>query len=283
MNTERIPTGADMRKIRLLGCALLILGLCVSNTFALDFMGPPTTEIVKGAFRAGVDYAYSSMDLKLIEGKGSVFDPDGLVDSGNIVSVTINDFEVNTLYASMGYGIFDNCEGFVRLGAAKATFGDVFWDQGEEFDSDIDFAAGAGIKANFYNEFNWRIGGLIQINRLELDGKVDSSSWVIPQPQFVDLTTTEIQIAIGATYMYSRRLTIYGGPFAHFISGDLDFEFSLVGDEIYGDFSYNINEGPTFGGYIGAQINLSQKNSANFEYQHSSDADVLGASLVMRF
>jgi hypothetical protein len=283
MNTERIPTKGNMRKIRLFGCVLLILGLCGSNAFALDFMGPPTTEINKGAFRAGVDYTYSNMDLKLIEGTGSVYDSSGLLNSGDIASVTITDFELNTLYASIGYGIFNNCEGFVRIGAAKATFGDEFWNQGEEFDSDIDFATGAGIKANFYNEFNWKIGGLIQINRLKLDGKVDSSSWTIPQPQFVDMTTTEIQIAIGATYMYSRRLTIYGGPFAHFISGDLDFEFSLASDEVFGDFSYKINEGPTFGGYIGAQINLSQKNSANIEYQHSSEADVVGASLVMRY
>jgi len=285
MNSETIPAKADTRKIRLLGCVLLIFGLCCSNAFALDFMGPPTTEIEKGGIRAGIDYAYSDMDIELIEGKGTVFRNGEVLLSGELTSKTIEGFKMNTLYASFGYGIFDNCEGFIRLGAASATFGDSLWGLGEDFDSDIDFAAGAGIKANFYNEFNWRIGGLIQINRIMLDGKVDSSAFIIPQPEFVDMTTTEIQIAIGATYLYSRRLSIYGGPFAHFISGDFDFDFNLLtGDDFNaGEFSYEINEGPTFGGYLGAQINLSQKNSANIEYQHSSDADVVGASLLLRF
>jgi hypothetical protein len=274
-----------MRQIRLLDIMLLILGLCGSNAFALDFMGPPTAEIEKGAFRAGIDYTFSDMDLELIEGKGTTFRNGELLGSGTAASQTISGFEVNTLYACIGYGVFENCEAFLRMGAANATFGDSLWDEGEDYDSDIDFAIGAGIKANFYKEFNWKIGGVIQINQVELDGKLDSSSWAIPQPQIVDISTSEIQIAIGATYLYSRRLSIYGGPFAHFISGDFDFQFNRVTEDFFdvGEFSWEINEGPIFGGYLGAQINLSRNNSANVEYQHSSDADVFGASLILRY
>ncbi|MHC4204070.1 MAG: hypothetical protein ACYSTT_05425, partial [Planctomycetota bacterium] len=70
MNNGRIPAKADMRKIRLFGFALIIFGLCGSNAFALDLMGPPTAEIEKGRFRAGIDYTFSDMDLELKEGKG---------------------------------------------------------------------------------------------------------------------------------------------------------------------------------------------------------------------
>jgi hypothetical protein len=285
MNNGRIPAKADMRKIGLFGFALIIFGLCGSNAVALDLMGPPTAEIEKGMFRAGIEYTFSDMDLELIEGEGTTFVDGELLGSGTVASLTISGFEVNTLYATIGYGIFENCEAFLRMGAANATFGDSMWDEGEDFDSDIDFAIGAGIKMNFYKEFNWKIGGLIQINRLELDGKIDSSSWTIPQPQLVDISTTEIQIAIGATYMYSRRLSIYGGPFAHFISGDFDFQFNRIADDSFyvGEFSWQINEGPIYGGYIGAQYELFQNASANIEYQNSSDADVFGLSLLMKY
>ena len=284
MNNGRIPAKAAMRKMRQFGFALLILGLCGSNAFALDLMGPPTAEIEKGMFRAGIDYTFSDMDLELIEGKGITYRNGELLGSGSAASQTISGFEINTLYATIGYGVFENCEAFLRMGAANATFGDSLWDEGENYDSDIDFAIGLGIKANFYKEFNWRIGGVIQINRAELDGKLDSSSWVIPQPQIVDITTTEIQIAIGATYLYSRRLSIYGGPFAHFISGDFDFQFNRVTDEFFdvGEFSWEINEGPIYGGYLGAQYELSKNIYANIEFQNSSDASVFGLSLLAK-
>jgi hypothetical protein len=285
MNNGRTPAKADTRKILLFGFALIIFGLCGSNAFALDLMGPPTAEIEKGMFRAGIDYAFSDMDLELIEGKGTTYRDGTLLGSGVAASQKISGFEVNTLYAIIGYGVFDNCEAFLRMGAANATFGDSLWDEGEDFDSDIDFAIGAGIKMNFYKEFDWKIGGVIQINRAELDGKLNSSSWTIPQPQLVEISTTEIQIAIGATYMYSRRLSIYGGPFAHFISGDFDFDFTRVTGSVtdVGTFSWQINEGPTYGGYLGAQYELTKNLSGNIEYQNSSDANVFGLSLLMKY
>jgi len=285
MNNGRIQAKADIRKIRLLGLALIIFGLCGSNAFALDLMGPPTAEIEKGMFRAGIDYAFSDMDLELIEGEGTTFRNGALLGSGTAASLPISGFEVNTLYATVGYGVFENCEAFLRMGAANATFGDSFWNEGEDYDSDYNFAIGAGIKVNFYEGFDWKIGGVIQINRSELGGKLDSSAWVIPQPQIVDISTTEIQIAIGTTYMYSKQLSIYGGPFAHFISGDLDFQFNRVTDQFFdvGEFSWEINEGPTFGGYLGAQYEFAQNYFANIEYQHSSDADVFGLSIQMKY
>jgi hypothetical protein len=284
MNSGRIPAKA-ISKIRLLGFALIIFGLCGSNAFALDLMGPPTAEIEKGEFRAGIDYSFSDMDLELKEGEGTTFRNGALLGSGPAASITIDDYEVNTLYATIGYGVFENCEAFLRMGAANATFGDSLWDEREDFDSDIDFAISTGIKMNFYKGFDWKIGGLMQINRAEIDGDLDSSSWAVPQPQLVEISTTEIQIALGATYMYSKRLSIYGGPFAHFISGDFDFNFTRVTEDFFdvGDFSWEINEGPTFGGYLGTQIKVYKNISANIEYQHSSDASVFGASLQMKY
>ena len=271
-------------KIWPLGIVLILIGLGSSNAFALDLMGPPTAGLEKGMFRGGIEYSYSTMDLDLIEGKAIIFRNGAPLGSGPAQSLTIKDFKVNTLYATVGYGIFKNCEGFLRMGAANATFDDSLWGEREEFDSNVDFAIGGGVKATFYEGFDWKIGGVFQINRAELDGEIESSSWVIPQPQFAEISTTEMQIAMGATYLYSSRVSIYGGPFAHFISGDFDYKLTRITEEFdTGEYSWEINEGPTFGGYIGAQIEIAKNCSANIEYQHNSNANVFGVNLMMRY
>lgn len=286
MRSGRIPAKTEnVSKIWLLGLAFMIIGLVGSNVFALDLLGPPSTELEKGMFRGGVNYSFSEMDLKLIEGEATVYSDSTLLFSGGVLSETLEDFKVNTLYATVGYGIFENYEAFLRIGTANATFGDTLWEEGEEFDSNIDFAIGGGFKATFYEGFNWKIGGVFQINRAELDGDLDSSSWSIPQSHFVEISTTEMQMAMGATYMYSSRVSLYGGPLVHFISGDFEYKLSKFADGISDtrEYSWEIKEGPTYGGYIGAQINIVKNSFANIEYQYTSDANVFGANVMMRY
>ena len=285
MRSERITAKTEnVIKIWLLVLAFIIIGLGGSNAFALDLMGPPTAELEKDMFRGGIEYAFSSMDLELIEGKGFTYRNGVLSSSGTAPSETIKDFEVNTIYATVGYGIFENCEAFIRMGTANATFGDSIWEEGEDFDSKYNFAIGAGLKTTLYESFDWKVGGVFQINRTELDGEIDSSSWAIPQPHFAEISMTEMQIAIGVTYMYSGRVSIYGGPFANYISGDFDYEFTRVTTDLdTGEYSWEINEGPTYGGYIGAQFKFAKNYSANIEYQHTSNAQVFGANFMMRY
>lgn len=280
-----LPTKTEkIRIIQLLSLTLIIVGLSGSYAFALDLMGPPSAETEKGMLRGGVEYSFSNIDLKLIEGNAYIFRNGSFLGSGDVPSLTIKDLEVNTLYATIGYGIVDNYEVFLRMGTANAEFGDSLWDEGENFDSDNDFAIGGGFKATFYKGFDWKVGGVFQIDWAELDGDVKSSSWVVSQPQLVDISSTQMQIALGVTYLWSSRVSVYGGPFIHFISGDFDFKFTRITDTVdTGKFSWEFNEGPTYGGYIGAQIKLLDNSYANIEYQQTSDAEFYGAGLMFRF
>lgn len=290
-----VMTG-KFRKIRLLGLALIMVGLIGSNAFALDMLGPPSAELESGIFSGGIEYASSKMDLKLIEGKVDAYFNGGPTYSGEYPSETIKDFEVTTFYATAGYGIVENYEVFLRMGIASAEFGDTLWEEGEDFDSNIDFAIGGGFKATFYEGFDWKVGGIFQVNWTELDGELDSSAWVIPQPHFVEISSTEMQIAIGVTYLRSSRLSIYGGPFMHFISGDFDYKLNKIAEIsnpenpeikeigfVNQKYSWEFNEGPTYGGYIGAQIKLFENGFGNVEYQQTSDAEVFGAGLLLRY
>jgi hypothetical protein len=259
-------------------------GLGGSNAYALDPLGPPVAEIEKDMFRAGIEYSLGEMDLKLIEGNAIVYRNGALLGAGTVESVTIKDLETDTLYANVGYGIIENYEVFLRMGVAKATFGDSLWEEREDFDSNIDFAIGAGFKATFYQGFDWKVGGIFQVNMTELDGELESSAWSFSQPHFVEISSTEMQIAIGVNYLRSSRLSIYGGPFVHFISGDFDYKFARIGEDFdTGEYSWEFNEGPTYGGYIGAQIKAYKNSFANIEYQQTSDAQLIGASFLLKY
>jgi hypothetical protein len=277
-------TTKKFRKIRLLGLALIMVGLIGSNAFALDMLGPPSAELESGIFSGGIEYASSKMDLKLIEGTSMDSRNGELPISGTLPSQTIDDFEVSTLYATAGYGIVENYEVFLRMGLANSEFGDTLWEEGEDFDGKNDFAMGGGFKATFYEGFDWKVGGIFQVNWTELDGELDASAWEVIQPHYVEISSTEMQIAVGVTYLRSSWLSIYGGPFMHFISGDFDYKFTKFGEDfVTSEVSYEFNEGPTYGGYIGAQIKLFENGFGNVEYQQTSDAEVVGAGLLLRY
>ncbi|MFH1718677.1 MAG: hypothetical protein ABIF19_15080 [Planctomycetota bacterium] len=265
--------------------ALITIGLGPATAFALDPMGPPLAEVEKGQFRAGLDYSFSDMDIELGEAKFDQYVNGVLQGSGDGPSVTFEGFKPHKGYASVGYGIFNNWEAFLRLGAATANSGGNVWDLGEEFDGSIDFAVGGGIKATFYEGFYTTIGGLAQVNYTRYDGNLSGSDW--SAPDFVEIDLAELQVALGVTYMWTPRLSVYAGPFAYFAVGNFEGSFSTTADDITGlirtDYSRDIDEGPTFGGYVGARIKITEDRFFNIEYQQTADAGAVGAGLMFRF
>jgi hypothetical protein len=273
----------NMKKIWLLGLALVMVGFGASTAFALDPMGPPAAELKRGQLGLGLDYSHSEMDLEMGDGKLTEH-RDGVFDvSAELASLTIKDFTADRVYARVGYGVIENWEAFLRIGGTMGEFGDSLWDDGEEFDGDIDFAVGGGVKATFYEGFNLTIGGLLQVSWAEFDGKLDASHW--PAPDFVGIDLAQMQIAAGATYMWTDRVSVYGGPFAHFIQGDFDDVFSTEdgGDLVTTELSWDIDEGPTYGAYVGTRVKLVEECSFNIELQLTGDAYAVGASVMWRY
>jgi len=240
------------KRLLLLALVLIMVGLGSSPAFALDPMGPPTGSLRQSQFQAGIDYSYSTMDLKLTDGKWTEYLNGGFFDSGEAESLTLKNFKMNKVYANFGYGMLDNWDLFLRLGGADAKFGDSIWEDGEKFDSSTDFTIGFGAKATFYQEGPLRLGGLFQASWADLDGKLKAKDWA----DSVDIELREIQVAVGPTYKLADGVSIYGGPFFHFVSGSLDDRFSEVYEEgtLASKYSWDIDEASTFGGYIGLQL-----------------------------
>jgi len=270
----------NIRKTLVLSLVLLVVGLGGPNAFALDLMGPPTAGLKKGMFRVGIEYSYSDTSIELIEGKGVQYQSGETVASREVESITISDFETNKMYGSAGYGLSENSEVFVRLGMVGSEFGDAIFDANESFDGSTDFTMGGGIKATFYEGFDLKLGALVQANWAKYDGVVDIPN--LSLNDFAQIDLMEMQIAVGAVKMWSERLTIYGGPFVAFINGDFDLTLNRE-DEGLLKYNWDINEGPIYGGYIGAQVKLIKNCYCNLEYQHTSDTDTFGANVMLRY
>lgn len=219
---------------------------------ALDYMGPPVAVLKRGQFRTGFDLAMGEMDVE--------FEGEGAKD-------TLNDFEYRRYLWCLGYGLRDNWEGFVRLGA-----GDAETEGG--FDGDTRFAYGLGTKVTLAgdNMLNW--GALLQVGWGKSENSYDD---LLGLSGDGEIDWYEIQAAAGGTYdMEDWRL--YGGLFLHYVGGDLDVE-----DPFFGAFSFDLEQESVPGGYVGARFDLRKNVTLDTEFQVTSDAWALGLGLAYKF
>jgi hypothetical protein len=237
-------------------------------------MGPPAAGLKQGQWSAGADYSYSEMDLKWSNGKGRIG-----TESGDLPSVKIKDYKMNKLYANLGYGITDNWDAFVRLGGADGEGeGTLLGDTGK-FDGDAEFAFGFGTRATIWeqsSELKW--GGLAQVSWAESEDKVTAGNF----SGDIEIDITEIQLAAGPSWTAMKGVSIYGGPFCQLIYGDAEGKGMYRG--IYPmKASYDIREVSWFGGYIGAQVDVTENVPVYLEWQHTANADAFGASVICKF
>jgi hypothetical protein len=208
-------------------------------------MGPPTSNVKEGDFLLGFDYSDSKTNIEW---------------RGNGEKGTLKDVEGNFYLGKVGLGISDGFEFFGRFGTSEIE------DTGNEF------AWGLGTKATFGQKDNVSWGALFQYMSLYAEDTQNIGGYLLDG----DLDVHEFQFAVGPTYNINE-LSIYGGPFFHFIEGDADLEYlgstSLV----------DIEQESEFGGYVGIGWQISENSTLNVEYQFTDDADVFGIGLIQRF
>lgn len=243
------------KRMLMLGVVLMVAGLWTSAALALTPMGPPMASLKQGQSSLGFDFSYSETDVEV---------------SGLGISETLDDVESFTYLANLSYGIADNWEAFIRLGLAEAEF--------EEFKGSSEFAYGFGTKVTLGKQDALTWGGLFQMTWAKSD---DSLTGHLPGYGIVtadlEIDFYEIQIAVGPTYELNDTTSIYGGPFLHFIDGDLDV--SVLG--VTG--SLDVEQESEFGGFVGTQFDLAENTSCCVEYQLTNDAWAICTGIVWRF
>ncbi len=272
----------NTRIIKLITLLLTVASLTGSNAFALDPMGPTTSCLRHGESEIGIDYINSTMDLELSSGKWTESLNGTLIGAGEAVSFDLKDFETSKIYATLGYGIWEGCDVYLRLGGVNTEFGDSLWEAGEKFDSDTNYSFCIGSRATFYEIGELDIGRLIQLSWVNIDGDLKVPLPAYPQPDDIDIELMEVQFAIGATYTAPNGSSIYGGPFIHYVTGDLEDEYTDTSG-LTSNYTWDIGETSMFGGYFGAQLYIAQNTFMNIEYQRTGGADAFGLSFLYRF
>jgi len=276
------------RRAQLLATTITVQFFCCSASFALDPVGSASDTLRKEQFGIGVDYSISDMDL-VAKGRSNLTIYD--VISGSLIStqsfrqrLTLDDVEVQKAYANLGYGITDNLEAFLRLGAS-----DVDWKE----DGDMHFSFGLRAGITFYQKDAFQLNASAQYSRVQsqfsslpLTTVVGGTSYPLTMSGNLDMH--EVQIALGPTYELTEGISLYGGSFFHLMDGSLDLKGSATTTDIpqfrYNlDSSYDIDSVSELGVYIGARIRTADEIAYSIEYQHAHSSDAIAMRLLWRF
>jgi len=272
----------------LLAVITVVLHFCCSVTLALDPIGSPAGTLKRGQFGIGADYSFSKMDFKA---KGRSILTINNLTSGTLIgiqsqeqSLSLDGVEVQKAYANLGYGITDNLEAFLRLGATDAEW---------KGDSDTHFSFGFRTGVTFYQKDALQLSALAQYSWAESDFDSLPLTTVVggisyPMLMSGRLNMQELQIALGPTYELTRGISLYGGGFFHFMDGKLGLKGSAsttgtpkIGYDL--DSSYDIDQVSELGVYIGAIIDTTKNISYSIEYQHTASVDAIAMRLLWRF
>jgi hypothetical protein len=277
------------KKIALFAVALIVVFVSNSVVLALVPMGPPKALLGQDRWDIGIEYAHTSMDLEAV---GTVLDIQPGLTVARKDKHNIDNLKSNIIMGRAGYGINDDWDAFVRLGVADAqsdierTYSDgASSDEYDGFDGSFGLAWGFGTRATFWQDADVSWGGLLQITWLEPgDGSID----MVGDPVFsgdAEVDIWEVQIAVGPTLRLDDNARVYGGPFLHFVNGDLDYSGSTVdmGDVIRVEATGDIEEKSQFGGYAGAHLDVDENTSCCIELQFTSDAWGIGIGAARRF
>jgi hypothetical protein len=283
------------KRMALLAIILIVMALSSSVALALPPMGPPKALIGQDRWGVGIGVSHSQMDVDTF-GK-SREDPDG---AGwlptSYAKHEIEDLTSNMVLGRLGYGAYETVDVFVCLGASDAqddmteklaTGGD-----GNKYtglDSSFGFAYGVGARATFWQEGDLVWGGLVQILwENPSSGDIDLAPTDGDPAKLsgdMDLNLQEIQVAVGPTVKMDS-FSLYGGPFLHMVSGDLDVKASGI-DSFSAlnrvDLSQDIRQDPQLGGFFGVMGDADKDTFWYAEFQITGDGWGIGISGTKRF
>jgi len=269
---------------------LIVVCLSSSLVVALPPMGPPRALLGQDQWSIGLEYARQSMDL---EAFGTIED---IQVSPLFVTIRdgeheIQDLTSNVVLSQAAYGLNDDWDVFLRLGATDAQddierlYPDGATDLYEGFDGSFGLAWGVGTRATFWQDGDVSWGGLVQLTWIDPgDGDIGLAG----DPVFsgnVEIDFWEVQVALGPTLRVDDNFRIYGGPFLHFVDGDIEISGTTVdmGTDIRVEATGDIEEGSQFGGFAGAHWDTDDNTSCYIEFQLTGDAWGVGVGAAQRF
>jgi hypothetical protein len=288
------------KKIVLLAVIVVVIGLSGSIVMALPPMGPPRALVGQDRWAVGVGFSHSQMDLDAF-GTTLVDTGAGFVVPADYSRHKLEDLTSNMLLGRISYGAYETVDVFVCLGLSDAQ-DDITEDlatggDGNKYsglDCSAGFAYGLGARATFWQEGDVVWGGLVQVlweNPGDGNISLTSSPSAVNPPDAshlegdVELDLQEIQVAVGPTIRL-EGFSVYGGPFLHVVTGDLDVDVSgldLTSATNRVKLSQDVHQESEFGAFAGAQGEMDQDTSWFVEFQITGDAWGVGIGGIRKF
>ncbi|MBN1974799.1 MAG: hypothetical protein JW787_14255 [Sedimentisphaerales bacterium] len=249
-----------------LGIAIGIAVISLSSSvYALT--GPAAAKHEKDHWSISGNYFYSSHDLDTVKVKEN---------DGDIYNLTIDDWNMNRYYAQFNYGLNDDLEVYGRLGMfdIKAQY-EVIGNNsfgGVNFDNEIFY--GFGLKYTFAKKetIDWGAAFNLNILNTSVSERYNSGADVMD----VDVDCMEYEFVIGPT-IDMGGWDLYGGAICNILSVDHEHK-DTQGDKGSGDVGTD-----SFGGYIGAQFNISDNYIMSTELKATENGWGIGAGIEIPF
>ena len=275
-----------------LGVMWATMGVLGSVALAGAPLGIPIAALEEQEWAVGVEYGYEKADL---EGFGSGVRTISGVPAYFVESVDIDGLATRMIFGSLAYGVCDNWDLFLRVGAADGQGG--IRVQGappggsaerSSHDGNYGVAWGVGSRATFCHWGPWRFGGLLQATWFD----ARCSDFLSTDPDAVDtvfsgsadLAFWQTQAALAAVYQIDT-LRFWAGPFLRFMEGDMDRSGRIfVSGVDSGSFegSTEIEETSQFGPHTGIDWEVTARINCRVEGQFTRDGWFLGISGAMR-
>ena len=230
----------------------------------------------------GLEFIYGEMDLhaeslSMVTSQGTLLYP-----SDEFKAIQTNKFYVNLVSV-----LSNNNDIFLRLGIMDAKPNKSQNQDnlaGDIGDSDYGFTFGGGIRNTLYQSEDGKEkwGLLAQFSYTSFD--FDKKDYLVNGFETTFSATAdvlEMQIALGPNYEVTDKLSVYGGPFVHFVKGDMEIRGSINGKPGHG--SCDLKQESEIGCYVGLSAELTKNSDFNVEYQFTNDAQAIGFRLIHRF
>lgn len=270
---------------RTLFCIAILICLNGSAVFGIAPIGQPTPTLRKGWWNSSADFSMTKIDLDVKNSTtGSFFTEE-----------TLKDYNIDLLLGKAGYGITDNWEVFVGLGAAKiddlggtqtSDWGDSGSAQNDiyKFDPDTGYAAQIGTKITLYEKALIKAGVTCQFTWLGLGGTLKDDTYKDTELRYsnkvdVDSDLKIFQIAPGVSYEFLFGFSVYGGPFFQWVDGEAETDVDKGAYEAKMD----ITSDSSFGGWVGLHADIDVFTSLNLEYQITGSSGTIGINLSSKF
>lgn len=268
-----------------LAAAFLTLSLCISVASGGAPMGLPIAALEEGQWSISGESAHDTTDMEASGRLTYIFS-----DIFWAQDFEIEDLTSNVFLAHAAYGICDNWNIFIRLGAADASDdlslvpadNDNPERQGR-FDASYGLACGVGTRTTFCRWGPWAFGGQVQVTWF----KPAESDFAIADPLFPDevfvgdvqIEYWQTQISIAAAYQIDTW-QLWGGPLLQFIDGDMDFKGTIEGESGGLAWTSDLEQSSQIGAHVGANWDMADQWNLWMEGQITEDSWLVGIGVV---